>query len=34
MSDDQHDFARRFRLFAPLDKMKLAETGYEGPWPL
>jgi len=27
------DFARRFRLFAQLYKMRLAETGYEGPWP-
>jgi hypothetical protein len=25
------DFARKFRLFAQLFKMKLAETGYEGP---
>ena len=28
------DFARKFRLFAQLYKMKLADTGYEGPWPL
>ncbi len=28
------DFARKFRLFAQLYKMKLAESGYIGPWPL
>lgn len=28
------DFARRFRLFAQLYKMGLADTGYTGPWPL
>jgi len=28
------DYARRFRLFAQLHKLKLAETGYRGPWPL
>jgi hypothetical protein len=28
------DFARKFRLFAHLFKMKLAETNYRGPWPL
>ena len=28
------DFARKFRLFAQLYKMRLAETGYEGPWPV
>ncbi len=28
------DFARKFRLFAQLYKMKLAETGYRGPWPV
>ncbi len=27
------DHARRFRLFAQLHKVKLAETGFEGPWP-
>ena len=27
------DYARRFRLFAQLYKMKLAETGFEGTWP-
>ena len=27
------DFARRFRLFANLHKMRLASTGYTGPWP-
>ena len=27
------DFARKFRLFAQLFKMKLADTGLEGPWP-
>ncbi len=27
------DFARKFRLFAQLYKMQLAETGFEGPWP-
>lgn len=28
------DHARRFRLFAHLLKMQLAETGFEGPWPI
>jgi len=28
------DFARKFRLFAQLYKMTLADTGFEGPWPL
>lgn len=28
------DFARKFRLFAQLYKMQLAETGFEGPWPV
>jgi hypothetical protein len=28
------DFARKFRLFAQLYKIRLAETGYEGPWPI
>jgi L-fucose isomerase-like protein len=28
------DFARKFRLFAQLYKLKLAETGYKGPWPV
>jgi len=28
------DFARKFRLFAQLFKMRLAETGYEGVWPV
>jgi len=28
------DFARQFRLFAQLYKMELAQTGYQGPWPL
>lgn len=28
------DFARKFRLFAQLYKMKLAETGFQGPWPV
>ena len=27
------DFARRFRLFAQLYRMRLAETGYKGTWP-
>lgn len=27
------DFARRFRLFAQLYRMRLAETGFKGPWP-
>ncbi len=27
------DFARKFRLFARLHGMRLAETGYTGPWP-
>ena len=26
------DYAPRFRLFAPLFKLRLAETGYQGPW--
>jgi len=28
------DFARKFRLFAQLYKLRLAETGYKGPWPI
>ncbi|MHB9065692.1 MAG: hypothetical protein ACYC4B_18000 [Pirellulaceae bacterium] len=28
------DYARNFRLFAQLYKMNLAESGYDGPWPL
>ncbi|MBL7039274.1 MAG: twin-arginine translocation signal domain-containing protein [Pirellulaceae bacterium] len=28
------DFARKFRLFAQLYKIRLADTGYEGPWPV
>jgi len=28
------DYARRFRLFAQLYRMRLADTGYAGPWPL
>jgi hypothetical protein len=28
------DFARKFRLFAQLYKLRLAETGYQGPWPI
>jgi hypothetical protein len=28
------DFARKFRLFAQLHKMKLVESGFEGPWPV
>jgi hypothetical protein len=28
------DFARKFRLFAQLYKMKLAETGFQGSWPV
>jgi len=38
--DDWHnvlfsgDFARKFRLFAHLFKMKLADTGLEEPWPI
>ncbi len=28
------DFARRFRLFAQLYKMRLATTGFRGPWPM
>jgi len=27
------NFARRFRLFANLYGMRVADTGYEGPWP-
>lgn len=27
------DFARKFRLFAQLYRIKLADTGYRGPWP-
>ncbi len=27
------DFARKFRLFAQLHRMRLAKTGYAGPWP-
>ena len=28
------DFARKFRLFAQLYKMKLVESGFQGPWPV
>jgi hypothetical protein len=28
------DFARKFRLFAQLYKMRLADTGFQGPWPV
>jgi hypothetical protein len=28
------DFARKFRLFANLHKLRLADTGYAGPWPV
>ena len=28
------DFARKFRLFAQLHRMRLAKTGYSGLWPL
>jgi len=28
------DFARRFRLFAQLYKLRLANTGFKGPWPM
>ena len=28
------DYARQFRLFAQLYKMRLADTGFEGPWPV
>jgi len=28
------DFARRFRLFAQMHRMRLAETGFTGTWPL
>ncbi|HUT36337.1 MAG TPA: hypothetical protein VNE39_22815 [Planctomycetota bacterium] len=28
------DFARRFRLFAQLYRMRLAATGFRGPWPM
>ena len=28
------DFARKFRLFALLHKLRLAETGFQGPWPV
>jgi len=28
------DFARHFRLFAQLFKMRLADTGLQGPWPI
>ena len=28
------DFARKFRLFAQLCKMRLADTGFDGPWPI
>jgi hypothetical protein len=28
------DFARKFRLFAQLFKLRLAETGFTGPWPV
>ncbi len=27
------DFARRFRMFANVYKLTLADTGYDGPWP-
>ena len=27
------DFARKFRLFARLHKLRLADTGFTGPWP-
>jgi len=27
------DFARKFRLFAQLNRLRLAKTGYAGPWP-
>jgi len=28
------DFARQFRQFAQLYRLKLLPTGYRGPWPL
>ena len=28
------EYARKFRLFAQLYKLRLADTGYTGPWPL
>jgi L-fucose isomerase-like protein len=28
------DFARKFRLFAQLYKLRLADTGYQGQWPV
>jgi len=28
------DFARKFRLFAQLYGVRLAETGFAGPWPV
>jgi len=28
------DFARRFRLFAQLYRIRLADTGFQGPWPM
>jgi hypothetical protein len=28
------DFARKFRLFANLYKLRLAETNFLGPWPV
>jgi len=28
------DYARQFRVFAQLYRMKLVESGYEGLWPL
>jgi len=28
------DYARNFRLFAQLYKLRLAETGFRGPWPI
>jgi hypothetical protein len=28
------DFARKFRLFARLHKLRLADTGFAGPWPV
>ena len=27
------DFARRFRRFAQLHRMRLADTGFQGVWP-
>lgn len=28
------ELARKFRLFAQLYKIRLADTGFKGPWPL